>query len=117
MAYAMRTGRMDQPLVLQPLSESKDSDGAVTQSWSAGNVSVMAEIMPPPSGTEQFAAAAVTARIGPTFRIWYRADVQAKWRALWTPPGGSQVTMEILSVVPVFGVGARCVLLQCGYMQ
>ena len=120
MPYPMRIGRMDQPITLQSPTESKDSVGAVTVTWANASTrpNEMAEYVMPTGGTEQFSAEAVTAKVAPIFRIWYRADVQPKWRVLWTPFGGSQLTLQVQAVIPTIDVaGMRCVFLHCGYLQ
>lgn len=76
----MRTGKLDQQIVLQTLSETS-SEGSLTRAWST-LATVFGHVMTQ-RGSEAFEAARVNARETIRVMIRYRADVTTKHRLQW----------------------------------
>lgn len=109
-----RIGAMRERLQLQRSAQTKGSDGfsTTTSDGFSTYATVAAEYIEQPTGVEAFEAAAVTAELPIEFRIWYRADVEPKHRALWK---GQR--LEIAAVIPVMNVGPRFLRLRCSLTQ
>ena len=110
---APRIGAMRESLALQSNAETTSTGTGYTSgaNWST-YATVAAEYLAPASGREAWEGSAVTAELGPTFRIRDRSDVVPKHRAIW-----NGVTLEIHAVIAQIHVGRRFLLLQTGYTQ
>lgn len=96
---------------------ARDALGGSKVGWTTVDT-VAAEVVPI-RALERLQAAAIQAETMYRFRVYARADVTAKWRALWAPgfPAGSPLrTLEIHGVIPD-GDGRRFILLECSEVR
>jgi len=76
----MKTGKLDQQIVIQSLTETSDG-GSLSRSWST-LATVFGHVMTQ-RGSEAFEAARVNARETIRVMIRYRSDVTTKHRIQW----------------------------------
>lgn len=88
----MRAGRLRNKVAIQKVTETVDSFGSFTESWSTYST-VWAEI-DPPKGREYFAAGQKQAEITTRIRIRYLSGITPKMRVLF----GSRI-FKINSIV------------------
>ena len=77
----METGKLDQQITLQSLSEVQNSFGEVSNSYSTV-ATVWGQVISQ-RGQESFQSARVNARESIRVGVRYRADVTLKWRFTW----------------------------------
>lgn len=77
----MKTGQLDQQIILQSLTETQNEYGEKTLAY-ATEATVWGRVVSE-KGNEAFESARVNARAGVRVAIRYRTDVTPKWRFQW----------------------------------
>ena len=97
----MDIGDMTERVTIQQNTTTTDSHGGRSSSW--GTLATVWAHVGPAKGEERLRAIAIVSGIQHLVTAYYRADVTAKMRLLWTPTRSSssaQRTLEILAVRP-----------------
>lgn len=97
----IQPGQMTERVTIQQNTTTTDTHGGRSSSW--GTLATVWAHIAPTRGAELLRAQAVASSIPLTVTAYYRADVTAKMRLLWTPTRSSaaaQRTLEIHAVRP-----------------
>lgn len=92
----MRAGTLRHRVTLQTVTETRDADGGVSESWT--DTATLWAAVEPLRGREYFSAKALQAEVTTRIRLRYRAGVVPKQRVTWLD-GSTTHTYDILEVI------------------
>lgn len=92
----MRAGTLRHRVTLQTVTETRDADGGVVESWA--DTATLWAAVEPLRGREYFSAKALQAEVTTRIRLRYRAGVVPKQRVTWSDAGTTH-TYDVLEVI------------------
>lgn len=92
----MRAGTLRHQVTLQTVTETRDADGGVVETWA--DTATLWAAVEPLRGREYFSAKALQAEVTTRIRLRYRAAVVPKQRVTWVD-GSTTHTYDVLEVI------------------